>query len=192
MSEFSAEEIKYFPRVTAILSATGLSDFSQIRNSEFYLERGSDIHLICADIDRGVPDYWSDSDLSGYASAWIEFKKQTGFQPDLIEEPVVNDIRRFRGTLDRTGTFPHIKNKILLDIKSGVIAKWVALQTAAYASCLPEPESFRRFGIALAGNGKYKLTEFENYRSDSNYFFSLVATVHGRSIYGKAESWEGE
>lgn len=190
----SAPEISVenWPRVTQILQATGISNFSKIRNAEFYLERGQDVHLICADIDRGIPDYWSGSDLEGYAKAYILFKQESGFVPDLIEHPVYNDLRKYKGTLDRTGHFPAFKNKAIGDIKSGIVCAWVALQTAAYNACLPEPETYKRFGLSLAKNGKYKLTWFENYRSDVNYFYSLVATVHGRSIYGKAESWEGE
>lgn len=184
--------IESWPRVTQILQATGISDFSKIRNAEFYLERGQDVHLICADIDRGIPDYWSDSDLAGYAQAYLNFKAESGFVPDLIEHPVYNEIRKYRGTLDRTGRFPAFKGPNLLDIKSGIVADWTALQTAGYTATLPEPETFRRWGLSLAKTGKYKLTEFKNYRSDVNYFYSLVATVHGRSIYGKAESWEGE
>jgi hypothetical protein len=192
MSAIENLDITAWPRVTQILQATGISDFSKIKNSEFYLERGSDVHLICQDIDKGVPDWWSDTDLAGYAQSYINFKAETGFIPDLIEHPVYHDIRKYKGTLDRTGRFAAFKGPNVVDIKSGIVAEWTALQTAGYTGCLTEPETYRRWGLSLSKTGKYKLTEFKNYRSDINYFYSLVATVHGRSIYGKAEDWEGE
>lgn len=186
-------DITDWPRVTQVLSATGISDFSKIRNADFYLQRGQDIHLICESIDKGESDWWSDGDLAGYANAYQLFKKETGFIPELIEHPVFNEVRKYRGTLDRTGRFPNRKRKAIVDIKSGVVADWTRLQTIAYANCLPNPEEFERYGLSLAGNGKYKLTApFDNDLADRNYFFSLVNAVHGRSIYGKAESWEGE
>lgn len=184
-------DITEWPRVTQILQATGISDFSKIRNAEFYLERGQDIHMICESIDKGEPDYWSDGDLAGYARSYINFKTETGFVPELIEHPVYQEARKYKGTLDRTGRFPKHKFKALLDIKSGIVADWTRLQTAAYLACLPDPENYDRYGLSLGPNGKYKLTApFDNFSSDRNYFYSLVATVHGRSIYGKAESLE--
>ncbi len=183
-------DIESWPRVTQVLSTTGISDFSKIRNGDFYLQRGQDIHMICESIDKDEPDYWSDGDLAGYAAAYQLFKQETGFVPDLIEHPVYNDVRKYKGRLDRTGRFPSRKLKALGDIKSGFVADWVRLQTAAYAACIPDAESYERFGLSLAGNGKYKLSFFDNYIQDRNYFFALVSTVHGRSIYGKAESLE--
>jgi hypothetical protein len=188
VSKDPGPDITQWPRVTKVLELTGISDFSKIRNAEFYLQRGGDIHMICESIDKGEPDYWSGSDLDGYAKAWIAFKAETLFVPDLIEHPVYHDLRRYKGTLDRTGKFPTAK-KVLIDIKSGICAEWVALQTAAYASCLPDPETYKRIGVSLSGNGKFKITEFNNYRQDSNTFFSLVATVYGRELYGKASDF---
>ena len=186
-------DISNWPRVTAILQATGVSDFSGIRNAAFYLERGQDVHMICESIDKGEPDYWSEDDLAGYAAAYQKFKVDTGFVPDLIEHPVYNEQRQYKGTLDRTGKFPNRKLKAIVDIKSGIVADWVRLQTAAYLACLPEPDSYERFGLALGKDGKYKLTApFDNFVADRNVFFSLVNTVHARTIYGKTESLEGE
>lgn len=192
MIETPALEITDWPRVTRILEATGISDFSKIRNADFYLQRGQDVHMICESIDKGEPDYWSGTDLEGYAQSYINFKTETGFVPQLIEHPVYHDIWKYKGTLDRTGRFAAFTGPNLVDIKSGIVAEWTALQTAAYTGCLLEPETFRRWGLSLSKAGKFKLTEFKNYRSDINYFYSLVAAVHGRSIYGKAEAWEGE
>lgn len=179
-------DITQWPRVTYILETTGIVDYSQIPNKAIYLTRGSDVHLITESIDRGEPDYWSDSDLSGYAKAWSQFRADTDFRPELIEHPVYHKVRRYKGRLDRLGRFGESKFRILLDIKSGIVADWVRLQLAAYAACFDRPEEIRRYGLQLKKDGTYRISEeFKDYRQDSNYFFSLVATVHGRSIYGK-------
>ena len=186
-------DISSWPRVTRILEATGVADYSKIPNAEFYLSRGKDVHMICEDIDKGMPDYWTGGELAGYADAWKRFKEETGFVCELIEYPAYHEVRRYKGTLDRTGRFANSKARILLDIKSGIVADWVRLQTAAYAACLEHPEAIVRHGLQLSKDGKFKLSEpFTDYRQDSNIFFSLVSTVHARTIYGKTEIMEGE
>lgn len=176
-----------WPRVTWILQAAGIADFSKIPNGEFYMQRGQDVHLICADIDSGIPDYWTGGDLEGYAKAWIAFKEDTGFRPSMIETPVNHPQRRYRGTLDRVGTFGDSPDRVLLDIKAGIVAAWVPLQTAAYAACLDEPAKIKRCGVQLKSNGRYVVSpEYKDYRTDSNTFFCLVASVHARGLYGKA------
>jgi hypothetical protein len=185
-------DLSTWPRVTFILETTGIADFSKIPNGDFYKQRGSDIHMICESIDRGEPDYWSDGDLAGYARAYLKFKEETKFKPKLIEHPVYHETRRYKGTLDRTGHFGD-GPLVLIDIKGGIVAEWVRLQTAAYAACLLQPETIPRHGLQLRKNGTFKLSEpYKDYRQDSNMFFSLVSSVHGRSLYGKIEIAEGE
>jgi hypothetical protein len=186
MSESTPEVIATFPRVTWILETTGISDFAKIPNGDFYKQRGADVHMITADIDNGRPDYWTGGDLEGYAKAWIAFKQDTQFNPLLVESPVHHEQRQYRGTLDRVGTFGSSSDRILLDIKAGIVADWVPLQTAAYASCLPEPQKIKRCGVQLKKDGHYAVSpEYKDYRRDSNTFFCLVATVHARTVYGK-------
>lgn len=186
-------DIALWPHVTTILGATGIADFSKIRNADYYLQRGSDVHMVCESIDRGEPDYWTETDLEGYANAWKRFKDETCFTPELIEHPVYHEVRRYQGRLDRTGFFEGAERRCLLDMKSGIVADWVRLQTAAYSACLERPETIARYGLQLRKDGSYKLSQaFKDYRQDSNYFFSLVATVHGRTIYGRTEILEGE
>jgi hypothetical protein len=186
-NNLTPEQIEKFPRVTEILKATGIADFAQIPNIEYYLQRGTDVHQICADIAQGgIPDYWTGSELEGYAVGFQSFLADTRFKPQLIEHSVHHPLRRYRGTMDYLGTFGDDPTLVLPDLKSGIVAEWVKLQTAAYASCLPNPEKIRRMGLQLKKNGTYALSpEYKDYRTDSQYFFSLVAAVHGRTLYGK-------
>lgn len=188
-------DISTWPRVTRILEATGVADYSKVPNAEFYKQRGREVHLLCADIDAGVPDYWSGDELEGFAKAWISFKKETGFTPTLIETPVHHPVRQYRGTLDRVGYFSALQTqaRILLDIKSGIVADWVRLQTAAYAACLEKPEEIQRYGLQLKKDGTFRISEvFKDYRSDSNAFFSLVSCYHVRAQYGRTIVTEDE
>lgn len=189
--DINSPEVQAWPRVTAILQGTGIADFSSIPNAEFYLQRGSDVHMICASISKTEPDYWTGTDLEGYADAFRLFLNETNFRPTLIEQPVCNVQRQYRGTLDYAGQFGEQKDVVLLDVKSGIVAEWVRLQTAAYAACLPDAQKIRRLGLQLRNNGKYTLSpEYKDFRTDSSYFFSLVATIHGRTLYGKTQLLE--
>lgn len=196
-----------WPRVTRILEATGIADFSKIRNAEYYLQRGTDVHMIAASICKGEPDYWSGSELEGYAAAWQAFLADTQFRPILVEQPVFHEQRKYRGTLDYAGYFGGSADLVQLDVKSGIVADWVKLQTAAYTACLPDlrkvmpelpeacdhPAAVKRCGVQLMKTGRYKISAaYPDYRTDSNYFFSLVATIHGRSLYGKTEILQEE
>lgn len=177
-----------WPSVTGILKATGIADFSRLPNAELYLQRGSDVHMVCDSIDKEEPDYWTGTELEGYANAWKKFRLETEWRTLFIEARVLNPQRRYRGTLDRLGFFGQNTTRVLLDIKSGIVADWVKLQTAGYAACLEEPQTIQRCGVQLKKTGDYVLSAaYPDYRQDSNYFFSLVATVHGRTIYGKTE-----
>jgi hypothetical protein len=186
MDSNKAPDISDWPRVTEVLKATGIADFASIPNIEFYLQRGQDVHMICESIVKGEPDYWTGTELEGYAIAFQSFLADTKFRPDLVEHPVYHETRRYKGTLDLTGRMGDNDHPWLIDLKSGIVAEWVKLQTAAYASCLPSPDRIKRAGVQLKKTGKYVLSpEYKDYRTDSNYFFSLVATVHGRTLYGK-------
>jgi hypothetical protein len=183
----AADVVAAWPSVTWILAQTGIVDYSGIRNADYYLERGADVHLIAESISKGETEWWAEGELSGFGQAWKQFLADTGFKVEFSEYAVFHPVRRYRGTLDVVGHFPREKNtRTLIDIKSGIVADWTALQTAAYAACLPEPEKIRRIGLQLKANGSFRVTsEYLNYRIDSSYFFSLVNTVHGRSLYGK-------
>lgn len=186
IQRLDAAVIATFPRVTWILEATGISDFSKIPNGDFYKQRGTDVHMATVDVDTAIPDYWTGTDLEGYVNAWKAFKEDTQFHPLLIESQVHHEQRQYRGTLDRVGTFGDSIDRVLLDIKAGIVADWVPLQTAAYAACLPEPQKIKRCGVQLKKDGRYVVSpEYKDYRSDSNTFFCLVATVHARTHYGK-------
>jgi len=160
------------PGVTGTLSDAGLIDGSEWF-TEFSRNRGSMIHLATALYDRGELDMTSvDDRIVGYVNAWIAFRRDSRFEPVLIEHVVAHDNPRFAGTLDRAGVMGG--KKVLLDIKTGKMPRWTALQTAAYQRCVPEYTT--RCGIELRDDGTYRLHTFGD-RYDWTVFAAALAVA---------------
>lgn len=93
------------PSVTTILKDVGIID------TAFYTEaarlRGSYAHIACALEDQGMLD-WStlDAVLVPYVEAWVRFKRESGFVPEIIETPMLNESYLYAGTPDVIGELP--------------------------------------------------------------------------------------
>lgn len=160
------------PNVTSILKGAGLIDDTWF--TDYARTRGQAVHLATALYDRGELDETSvDGRITGYLDAWVRFKSDSGFQPHLIEEPVGNENPMYAGTLDRAGTIGEAS--AILDIKTGHMPAWAALQTAAYQRC--KPHYRQRFGVELRENGTYRMTPFTD-RNDWNVFAGALALVN--------------
>lgn len=178
MNRFEPETHKYFidgkevPSVTQVLVEAGLIDLS------FYNEegkkRGSAVHQACQYLDEDDLDVESISPgLRPYVEAYINFKKETDFKPELIEHQVYETFYGFAGTVDRTGIMRG--KRVLIDIKTGSIAPFAAIQTAGYTACLHN-DFYHRFGLCLKPNGAFKLLEF-NDSNDESIFLSALAVA---------------
>lgn len=177
MNYFDPSSHKYFidevevPSVTQVLVESGMID------TAFYDEegkkRGSAVHQACHYLDEDDLDLETLSpELRPYVDAYVSFKDETGFVPTLIEHQVYDRIYGFAGTLDRTGT---MKGKnVLLDIKTGSVAPFAAIQTAAYQVTLGGHN--HRFALQLKPDGTFKLLEFDDI-NDESVFLSALAVV---------------
>ena len=171
-------------RVTQVLKSAGLlppMDFIE----PVYLEWGQAIHEVVEAYDLGtlkscanVIHPTTGEKAEGSLEAWIKFRKDTGFVPSLIEHQLENVAYKVRGRVDRTGLFPDGK-MTLGDIKSGPVAPWTAIQTAAYAWFFG-PVKFRRWGLELKTNGTYKLTWFDNFRDRDIWLAALTCACWAR------------
>jgi len=177
---FEAKGHKYFtdkdrielPSVTAILSDMGFIDKSFF--TDYGCTRGKFVHLACELEDRGELDEETlDSALLPYLKAWRSFKRDTGFIIDAIEKPVCSLVYNFAGTLDRTGMLNGAP--AILDIKSGAVSPWTALQLSAYE--IAENKRLKRFAVQLMETGKYKLHTYTN-PQDRQIFLSAVSCWH--------------
>lgn len=135
--------------VTEVIQAFGI--IRESNDSEWYMERGSAIHLATEYYDMGTLDESDlDPQLVGYLEAWKKYRADTGYNPKYIEKPLLHSIFGYCGKLDRDG----------LDIKSGAPAKWHILQAAAYNeleidSKLKLDSGFHT--VYLQENGSYKV-----------------------------------
>ncbi len=193
--EFDAERHVYTvegritPSVTQVISAAGLIDSkwfteeSRIRGS--YVHRATEL-LDANDLFMGdiPPEYM------GYISAWMRFKREADFTPELREHRVYHPKWHFCGTLDRTGFFGlrAANNRALLDIKTGVPAPWHPLQVCAYtkALTLDEPDDYRKMTVLLRKDGTFKVNEYQAglFRDYWNTFLGCMTVCSFRMEHG--------
>lgn len=167
---------KKFVRVTALLRARGLIDFSNIpeHDREFYLERGTANHKLWQDIEEGTADNFTyDPRVEEYRAGHARFLKETGFRamPGGIEMLVKitwkdlglspakeGEPAGVAGTLDRLGTIQG--RMVLVDYKTSSVPASTAIQTAAYTLMLPSYKfhEIERRGVAFRNNGTYLMS----------------------------------
>lgn len=161
--EYSDAEHRYYadgremPSVTTILDAAGMiSGFCKDEQARY---RGSRVHEFTAIDDvtpldlRKVP-----VDLKGYVKAWRKYRKDSGFMPTLIEHRVDSLEYGYSGRFDRLGIRANQTLLTLLDIKTsktGAIADYPRLQTAAYALAYDPAKVFERMTVSLRPDGVY-------------------------------------
>ena len=173
------------PSVTTVLKSAGIID------DRFYTEagreRGTAVHLACQLLDEDDLDWDSvGEEISGYLKAYQAFKKDSGFKPLKIEEGVYNRSYQYAGRYDRLG---EIDGKIvLMDIKTGAIPKWVALQLTGYEIAINESIHTNPvqelFALQLRENGSYTLKAVESGREKQEVFLSAVRLYHWKKNNG--------
>lgn len=172
---FNPEKHQYFLNGVALPSVTGiLSDMGFIDKSfftDYGRTRGQFVHLACELDDRNeLEEETLDSVLVPYLKAWRSFKKDSKIIIEAIEKPVASCVYSFAGMLDRLGIMNN--QPCVLDIKSGAVAPWTALQLAAYE--IAENRKLNRFAVQLMDTGKYKLYPYTD-RQDRQIFLSAVS-----------------
>lgn len=176
MLEFDAVKHAYYvvdggskkraPSVTQIMQKTGIID-TRWYNDQAMI-RGTYVHEACHYLDEDDLDVDGLSpDIAPYVHAYIDFKKNSGFIPKLIEQRVYSRTHGFAGTLDRIGILNG--RMVLIDLKSGYMPGWVGIQTAAYQIAVTEmcllgelPKELLPtacFGLQLKKDGKYSLSK---------------------------------
>lgn len=166
-------------RVTSILKATGISDFSELdkmpkAKRDYYMARGSGFHRLTEDIDNGIDSQFEyDPEVELYRPAYMKFLADTGFKPieGGIEMAVSNEALGFAGRLDRLGRFPSMLRPDLwvCDYKLTSSRPGTAIQTAFYAMGLPKEIApvfgdVGRCSVAFQKEGKYKMTIYKDRR----------------------------
>lgn len=168
------------PSVTEVLWMTGFVDFSGIPVSQLEAarERGHLAHAAVAEFETLGATLVSD-EIQPYLAAYQLFKKQTGFEPELVETPLVSKRHDFAGTLDLFG--PLYGDDTLLDLKtSAVVASWVGMQLAGYGVLvrenMPHVARVKRAALRLLPDGTYRLDPFKNVEDRGDFLAALRVT----------------
>jgi hypothetical protein len=173
MSELTFDEATHtyrvgdevLPSVTQILRP--YSAFARVPQEQLHVaaERGRHVHDACQYYDEGDLDEASLTDeLRGYVAAWVMFRNDYAFEPQLIEHRCWHRQYRYAGTLDRWGEITvtsrgkRVRKSCLLDIKSGAPDPTHELQIAAYAHAI-DRETQVGMTVYLKDDGKYKVVE---------------------------------
>jgi len=182
------------PSVTRIIDHAGLTSYEMVRKE--ILERKSTIgvlvHLATKFYDRGTLDWDSlDNYTRGRTEAWAQFRRETGFEPRIIEEPFIASINgmTYGMTVDREGLMAGRPS--IIEIKTTTnIAPWFGIQTAGYALGVPDPSTGsgakatprtlfarrRRMVVQLFEDGHYMKRDFNDPQDAEIFISSLHVT----------------
>ena len=152
--------------VTEILVAEGFIDTTWY--DEYSRTRGEYVHQAAHLYDIGKLDEERlDPVLVPYLEAWKKFLTESKFT--VTDSEVRLTGHGFTGRPDKIGVLNDYPT--ILDIKSGAVQPWTALQLAGYE--VLKGTLHKRIAIRLKPNGKYSLTEFKD-RRDREVFSSAL------------------
>ena len=182
------DPVTHIYRVDGVVrpSVTQILKFSGLIQDRFYTEEsrqfGIAVHKACEYVDRGTLKRGTlHPRVAPRVEAWEKFKSEQKFVPKGIEEVFYDETYKFCGTRDRRG---EIKGwNAIVDIKSGVVQPWTALQLAGYAFDFYKDKSIGRYGVELKEDGTYKVTEYRNL-NDYNQFLSCVSNFYWAQNHG--------
>ena len=124
--------------VTEVLRETGFLDPTKYR--EAARERGSEVHMALRMIDEGLatPEMYRGWKHEGYVRAWVAFRHEVDVSFDVIEKPIGWLSLMSAGTPDRVGML--MRERSVLDLKTGGAEPWHRLQLAGYQILLSPPD----------------------------------------------------
>lgn len=164
------------PSVTQILRLAGIIE--GYNGDSTASIRGRMVHLACEYDDAGELDEASVSkDIVGYLIAWRRFRDATRFMPEAAEKQFYSPTYNFCGTIDRIGTAS--EQPVLLDIKTGALRPFHAIQLAAYQLGFADATGTNiptRWGVYLRSDGSFKVEEFRNPRDRQVFLAALTLT----------------
>ena len=169
---------EFIPSVTQVIREMGLlGDFVP---EQFYLDRGTAVHLACEYLDRNCLDWDSvDELIKPRVEAYQKFKEDYKFIPTMIEEPVHSHALNVACTPDRVGCLGVLSS--VIELKNGGRQKWHRLQLSIQEICIIEetyPGPMTRYSLELKADGTYKLHRYKEDELDRKAAESLVTLYH--------------
>ena len=183
---FDAKQHRYFvggrelPHATAVLKDGGLIKYLA---SDYYLERGRAVHALTHYADMKDLN-WSkiDPEIKGYLQSYLKLKRDLGFRVLTSEKPVASTFFGIACTPDKTVLLHG--QKAILELKSGAVEVWAALQTGCQEICLGG--KWLRFGVELFKDGRRARIHPFTDPMDGQVFLSFLATYNWRKNHGYA------
>lgn len=171
--------------VTEVLNAQGFVDSRWF--TEASRDRGVKVHLALEYFNENRLDIDSlHPTIAGRVIAYQRFLDDTGFQVVGFEERLSSEAHACAGTLDLRGVWG--ADNYIIDFKSGPVAYWTGMQTAAY-EMLARKGPHKRAGLELMENGKYKLTRFES-ANDRAQFVAALSNYYHRLANGAVRDFK--
>jgi hypothetical protein len=177
--EYTVDGERY-DSVTQMLQAMGIVDPS--RYTPGSATRGRYLHAVVDLYNKGELD--EDECVFLFRPSLAEYKKflsESGFVVLGSEIKVAHTTMKYAGTLDIRGKFPKDARESIIDVKSGAIEAWVALQLAAYEEAyrhMHKGITRRRFALHLPVLGAYKLTNEYTDKNDYATWEGIVKAYH--------------
>lgn len=165
---------KQIPSVTWVLRVEGAIDDRYY--TDYGLARGIAVHKGCELIAKGTVDWRSvDYRILPYLEAYQDFLQKTGFIPEIIEKPFINEDLEYGTKPDQIGTWD--SQKTVLELKTGKIPKWACLQTAGQAMAVcPQPTTIKRMAIELREDGTW-MPQFYDDPEDLGIFMMMLGSA---------------
>lgn len=181
------------PSVTQILEGAGLKP--PYAGDGSAAKRGTRVHELLEAYDKGTLDYaaWQQYEamlpperrLQAYLGAYLQFCRDAKVEWTYIEHQMYSQKYSVAGTMDRLGLVNGYPAVVDYKTTSGVPpTKATAAQIAGYHILFSEETDgmidsrhFKRFALALRGDGNYKLIEYDN-PADYAAFKSAATLYH--------------
>ena len=170
MLEFDAASHRYtwngapVPGVTQVIRSALGDPFASVPRDALERKRqiGVAAHKACElDALGKLDDATVHTAVLPYLEAWRAFVRESGFAIAETEKTVHNGAHGYAGRLDFLGLIGGCNGvPTVIDLKSGLPNAATALQTAAYAACVPGLPW--RFALQALPTGRYKLVEYTN------------------------------
>ena len=140
--------------------------------------RGTEVHKITEDMDRGNHVDPVDLELLPYVNAYKTFREENQITITEIETIVHNEEFWYAGALDRVMDINGIPS--IVDLKTGAELDTTGIQLAAYLFAWEKSggnQGLARFALHLKPNGSYKLVPYRS-REDLANFLAAVRVYH--------------
>ncbi len=156
------------PSVTQIIRR--MTDLANVPPAILERKRqiGEVVHqVIQYDCDGDLDPFTVDPVVMPYFEAWRAFVDETGWAPEVVEQPMQSTRFDYAGTPDQVGTlsFAGEHHPTVLDTKTVFhVEQHVGLQLAGYEQLLREASwpPCRRVALQLRPDGTYSLHEFKS------------------------------